>query len=144
MPRQTDPPRSPHSHARAPEVPRLSLATREKHRRHRHQVHHHRPAPGHRQPPQRMPGQVPQRPARHRHQRQARRPRHIQLGRPQQALIGPGPPTAARLAAGGSPDSGTGSPAHSAPAAAVSAAVGAESLKAFFRITLGSTAEFST
>ena len=32
---------------------------------------------------------------------------------------------AACLAAGGSPDSGTGSPAHSAPAAAVSAAVAA-------------------
>ncbi len=51
---------------------------------------------------------------------------------------------AARLAAGGSPSPGTGSPAHSAPAAAVSAAVAADSLKVLFRITLGSTAEFST
>jgi len=51
---------------------------------------------------------------------------------------------AARLAAGGSPSPGTGSPAHSAPAAAVSPAVAAVSLKALFRITLGSTAEFST
>ncbi len=51
---------------------------------------------------------------------------------------------AARLAAGGNSGPGTSSPAHSAPAAAVSAAVAAGPPKAFFSITLGSTAAFST
>ncbi len=51
---------------------------------------------------------------------------------------------AACLAAGGIPGPGTGSPAHSTLAAAVSAAVAVGPTKIFLSITLGPTAGFNT